>query len=82
MAKYRRGDVTVEARQIERPTVIATRKGVETGRVGDWLVEEDLPEGTPPHYGSAIPGILVQQKVKQFFVNPEVFADLYVKIEE
>lgn len=81
MAQYRRGDVIVEANQIERPSVIATRSGIVRGDVKDWLVTEDLPEDTKPHYGSPIPGILVPGKVMRFFVKPEKFASEYVKVE-
>ncbi len=81
MAKYKRGNVVVEAIQIGRPSVIATRAGIIQGAVGDWLVTEDLPEGTKLHYGSAIPGVLVPVGVMQFFVKPDKFAAEYVKVE-
>lgn len=81
MAQYRRGDVVVEAVQVGKPSVIATRSGIIKGDVSDWLVTEDLPEDTKPHYGSPIPGILVPSKVNRFFVKPDKFAVEYVKVE-
>lgn len=81
MAQYLRGDVIVEATQVGKPSIVATRSGILKGDVGDWLVTEDMPDDTKPHYGSPIPGILVPGKVMQFFVKPEKFAAEYVKVE-